>query len=94
MAEIPTAAAAADLPHLDDMSVWLGLVAPKATPKPIIDKIHAEVVKILADPAIKERSERIGNYPVTSTPEDFAVFLRKEADRWSTVVKDSGIRFD
>ncbi len=94
MAEIPTAAAAADLPHLDDMSVWLGLVAPKATPKPIIDKIHAEVVKILADPAIKERSERTGNYPVTSTPEDFAVFLRKEADRWSTVVKDSGIRFD
>ena len=50
---------------LDDMSVWLGLVAPKGTPKPIIDKIHAEVVKTLADPAIKEKSERTGNYPVT-----------------------------
>ena len=59
---------AADLPDLDDMSVWLGLVAPKGTPKPIIDKINAEVVKILADPAVKEKSERTGNYPVTSTP--------------------------
>jgi tripartite-type tricarboxylate transporter receptor subunit TctC len=94
MAEIPTAAVAADLPDLDDMSVWLGLVAPKGTPKPIIDKVHAAVVKTLADPAIKEKSEKTGNYPVTSTPEEFAAFLRKEADRWSKVIKDSGIKFD
>ena len=59
---------AAGLPELDDISVWLGLVAPKGTPKPIIDKIHAEVVKILNDPAVKEKSERTGNYPVTTTP--------------------------
>jgi tripartite-type tricarboxylate transporter receptor subunit TctC len=94
MAEIPTAAVAADLPDLDDMSVWLGLVAPKGTPKPIIDKVHAAVVKTLADPAIKEKSEKTGNYPVTNTPEEFAAFLRKEADRWSKVIKDSGIKFD
>ena len=89
-----TTVAAADLPDLDDMSVWLGLVAPKGTPKPIIDKIHAEVVKTLSDPAVKEKSERTGNYPVTSSPEEFAAFLRKEADRWSKVIKDSGIKFD
>jgi tripartite-type tricarboxylate transporter receptor subunit TctC len=94
MADIPSAAAAADLPELEDMSVWLGLVAPKGTPKPIIDKINAEVVKILSDPANKERSERTGNYPVTMTPEQFAAFIRKEADRWSSVIRDSGIRFD
>src|SRR5713101_5791116 len=57
MADIPTAAIAADIPALDDMSVWLGLVAPKGTPKSIIDKLHAEVVKTLADPAVKEKSE-------------------------------------
>src|SRR3982074_414785 len=50
MAAIPTLAAAAGLPDLDDISVWLGLVAPKGTPKPIIDKIHAEVVRALTDP--------------------------------------------
>ncbi|HSJ41627.1 MAG TPA: tripartite tricarboxylate transporter substrate binding protein, partial [Xanthobacteraceae bacterium] len=58
MAGIPTLADAAELPDLDDISVWLGLVAPKGTAKPIIDKIHAEVVKILTDPAVREKSER------------------------------------
>ena len=94
MADIPPAAVAADLPDLDDMSVWLGLVAPKGTPKPIIDKINAEVVKILTDPAVKEKSERTGNYPVTSTPEQFSAFIRKEAARWEKVIKDTGIKFD
>jgi tripartite-type tricarboxylate transporter receptor subunit TctC len=94
MAAIPSAADAADLPELEDMSVWLGLVAPKGTPKPIIDKINVEVVRILSDPANKEKSERTGNYPVTSTPEQFAAFIRKEAERWEKVIKDSGIKFD
>ncbi len=94
MAAIPTLADAAGLTDLDDISIWLGLVAPSGTPKPIIDKIHAEVVKILTDPAFKERSERTGNYPVTSTPEQFSAFIVKEADRWGNVIKETGIKFD
>jgi tripartite-type tricarboxylate transporter receptor subunit TctC len=94
MAGIPTLADAAGLPDLDDISVWLGLVAPKGTPKPIIDKIQAEVVKALTDPAVKEKSERIGNYPVTNTPEQFAAFIRREADRWEKVIKEAGIKVD
>jgi tripartite-type tricarboxylate transporter receptor subunit TctC len=94
MADIPPLGDEAGLPDLDDISVWLGLVAPKGTPKPIIDKIHTEVVKVLTDPAVKERSERTGNYPVTSTPEQFAAFIRKEAERWEKVIKETGIRFD
>ncbi len=94
MADIPTLADAAALPDLDDISVWLGLVAPKGTPKPIIDKIHAEVVKALTDPTVKEKSERTGNYPVTSTPEQFSAFIRKEATRWSTVIQETGIKLD
>jgi tripartite-type tricarboxylate transporter receptor subunit TctC len=69
MADIPTLAEAAGLPDLEDISVWLGLVAPKGTPKPIIEKIHAEVAKVLTDPAVKEKSEQTGNYPVINTPE-------------------------
>jgi tripartite-type tricarboxylate transporter receptor subunit TctC len=94
MADIPTLADAAGLLDLDDISVWLGLVAPKGTPKPIIDKIHAEVVKALNDPAVKEKSERTGNYPVTSTPEQFSAFIRKEAARWSKVIHETGIKLD
>lgn len=94
MAHVPTLADAARLPDLEDISVWLGLVAPSGTPKPIIDKIHAAVVSILSDPAAKERSERTGNYPVTTTPAQFSAFIRKEADRWSRVIKETGIKFD
>ena len=94
MAGIPTLADAAGLADLDDISVWLGLVAPKGTAKPIIDKIHAEVVKILTDPAVREKSERTGNYPVTSTPDQFSAFIRKEADRWGKVMKETAIKVD
>ena len=94
MAGIPPLADAAGLPNLDDISVWLGLVAPKGTPQAIIDKINAEVVKILGDPGVREKSERTGNYPVTNTPEQFSAFIRREADRWSRVIKDTGIKLD
>jgi tripartite-type tricarboxylate transporter receptor subunit TctC len=94
MAGIPPLADAAGLRDLEDTSVWLGLVAPKGTPKPIVDKINVEVVKILSDPGVKEKSERTGNYPVTNSPEQFAVFIRKEADRWSRVIKETGIKLD
>jgi len=94
MANIPTLADAAGLPNLEDMSVWLGLVAPKGTPKPIIDKLQQKVAQILADPAMREKSERTGAYPMTSTPQEFAVFLRQEAERWSKVLKETNIKFD
>ena len=74
--------------------IWLGLVAPKGTPTAIIDKLHAEVAKILADPAIKSKADASGLFPATSTPAEFSAFIRKEAERWSTVVKDSGMKYD
>src|SRR3981081_1118653 len=79
MADIPTLADAAGLPALEDISIWLRPPAPNGTPKPIIDKINAEVVRALTDPTVKEKSERTGNYPVTSTPEQFAACRPKEA---------------
>jgi tripartite-type tricarboxylate transporter receptor subunit TctC len=92
--ELPTLAAAADLPDLDDVSVWLGLVAPKGTPKPIIDKINREVVRILADPSVRQKFDQSGNFAVSSTPEEFAAFIRKEANRWSKVLADIDIKYD
>jgi tripartite-type tricarboxylate transporter receptor subunit TctC len=92
--DLPTVAAATNLGDLDDISVWLGLVAPKATPQPIVDKIYHKVAQILTDPAVKDRFERSGNYVFTSTPAEFAAFMRKETDRWSKVLPETGIRFD
>jgi len=84
----------ADVPGLDEITVWLGLVAPRGTPAAIIDKLQAEVAKALADPSIKNKADASGLYPVTNTPAEFAAFIRKEAERWSKVVKETGMRYD
>ena len=94
MAGIPPLADAAGIADLDNISVWLGLVAPSGTPKPIIDKIAVEIAKIFADPVLRQQSEQTGSYPVTSTPEEFAGFIRKEAQRWSRVITDIGLKLD
>jgi tripartite-type tricarboxylate transporter receptor subunit TctC len=75
------------MPNMDEITVWLGLVAPKGTPAAVIDKIQAEVAKALADPAVKTKADASGLFPATSTPAEFAAFIRKEAQRWSTVVR-------
>jgi tripartite-type tricarboxylate transporter receptor subunit TctC len=92
--DTPSLAEAAGLPALEDMSVWLGLVAPKKTPKPIIEKLQKKVVQIMADPAVKERLERSGAFPMPKSPEQFAAFIRQEAQRWQPVLKETGIKFD
>jgi tripartite-type tricarboxylate transporter receptor subunit TctC len=91
---IPTFAGALALPQFDEITVWLGLVAPKGTPAAIIDKLHREVAKILTDPEVKAKADAAGLFPVTMTPADFAGFIRKEAERWAPIVKESGIRYD
>jgi tripartite-type tricarboxylate transporter receptor subunit TctC len=92
--ELPTLADAADLRDFDDVSVWLGLVAPKGTPKVIIDKINREVVRILADPGVRQTFDQSGNFAVSSTPAEFEVFIRREANRWSKVLSDLAIKYD
>jgi tripartite-type tricarboxylate transporter receptor subunit TctC len=90
--DLPVITAA--VPKLDEITVWLGLVAPSGTPAAVVDKLHAEVAKILADPAVKSKADASGLFPVTSTPAEFSAFIRKEAERWSAVVKDSGMKYD
>jgi tripartite-type tricarboxylate transporter receptor subunit TctC len=60
----------------------------------IVDKLQREVAKILADPAIKGKADAAGLFPVTTTSAEFGTFIRKEAERWGPVVKESGIKYD
>jgi tripartite-type tricarboxylate transporter receptor subunit TctC len=94
LAGVPVLADAAGLHGFDDLSIWQGLVAPKGTPKPIVDKLNREVVRILNDPAVKQKSESTGGYIGTSTPEEMTDFMRKEAARWSAALKELGIHYD
>jgi tripartite-type tricarboxylate transporter receptor subunit TctC len=79
---------------LGDLSVWNGLVAPRGTPAPIVQKLAAEAGKVLTDPVLKAKAEAVGIYMVNSTPAEFAAFIRHEAARWPDVVKKSGLHFD
>ena len=56
--------------------------------------MQRKVAQIMADPAMSEKSERAGAYPMTSTPEEFADFIRRESDRWSKVIPDTGLKYD
>ena len=79
---------------LGDLSVWNGLVAPRGTPAPVVDKLAADMAQVLNEPTLKAKAEAVGIYPVTSTPAEFAGFIRHEAARWPDVVKKSGLHFD
>jgi tripartite-type tricarboxylate transporter receptor subunit TctC len=94
LGDLPTLAAAAGLPDLDDISVWLGLVAPAGTPEPIVDKLAREIAHIMTDPAAVAKSERTGSYPMTMSPMEFAAFMHREADRWQKVLRDVDLHYD
>jgi len=92
--DVPPLSDAAGMPELADISSWIGLVAPAGTPHDIVAKLQAKVVGIYADRAIHEKLVASGLNPVSSTPEEFDAFFRREAARWAQVFKDSGIKFD
>jgi tripartite-type tricarboxylate transporter receptor subunit TctC len=88
--DLPSLSAAADLPGLEESSTWVALVAPAGTSPAIVDKIHREVASIYADPAMVAKLQTIGIFPVSSTPAEFAAYIRDETERWSKVLNDSG----
>jgi tripartite-type tricarboxylate transporter receptor subunit TctC len=74
--------------------VWLGLLAPRATPPAIIERLHREVVAALAMPEVNAYMSTAGIEIVGSTPAEFGAFFRAERDRWAKVVRDTGARID
>jgi len=90
--DIPTLAETA-LPGFD-VTTWDGFVVPARTPAAAIGRLHAETVKALAMPAVREAINNIGYEPTGTTPEQMAQFLRAETALWSKVIKDAGIRAD
>jgi tripartite-type tricarboxylate transporter receptor subunit TctC len=75
-----------------EVALWYGLMAPAGTPRAIVDRLNAELAKVLALPDIRERFAAQGAAATPTTPEQFAQFMRREIARWEPVVKRAGVK--
>jgi tripartite-type tricarboxylate transporter receptor subunit TctC len=75
-------------------SGWYGLLAPAATQKPVITRLHTEAVKALRTPDVVERLSSQGAEPVGNSPEEFTAFVRSEISKWANLVKAANMRAD
>jgi len=75
-----------------DVGGWYGMLAPTGTPKPVVDRLNAAVVKALQAPEVGERFAADGSEPVSRTPADFSAYIKSEIARWAKVVKETGIK--
>jgi len=73
---------------------WLGVVAPAKTPAPVLDKLHAEIVRILKAPAAKERLNALGFTPVGDSREAFGRFIEAEIEKWAKAVRVAGVKVE
>jgi len=71
---------------------WYGLLAPAGTPREVIARLHAELMRALADPEVRERFTSVGTQVVGSTPDEFAAQIRADIEKWGQVVRTAGIR--
>ncbi len=90
--EIPTVSEAGVKGY--EATIWLGLMAPAATPRPLLDRLSAETNKIVNSAEVKEAWAKQGAAPMGMTVDQFGRFLREDVQKWSKLVKDTGMKVD
>ena len=90
--DVPTVAEAG-VPGYE-ATIWLGIMAPKGTPQAIVDKLNAEIRKVVNAPAVKETWAKQGAVPMNMTPAEFGAYLEKDIVKWANVVKTANIKVD
>jgi tripartite-type tricarboxylate transporter receptor subunit TctC len=75
-----------------DTSNWFGMLAPAATPRPVIDALHAEVARILKLPDVAERITSQGGAIVGNTPSEFAAFIAAESAKYGKIIREAGVK--
>ena len=88
--DVPTARESG-LPALV-VTTWNGVLAPAGTPAAIVDRLHQALAEAVKDTAIKEKLASFGADPMTASPQEFAATIRADFARWSSVIKDAGIK--
>jgi tripartite-type tricarboxylate transporter receptor subunit TctC len=77
-----------------DINTWFGIFVPAGTPRDVIDRLQAEFTRALAAPDVREKMLNLGAEPVGNRPEEFATYIRSEAEKYARLVKSSGARAD
>lgn len=90
LSDIPTVSEAG-VPGYE-ATIWLGIMAPAGTPKPVVDKLNAEINKVLREPEVQQAWSKQGAEPIIMTPAEFDDYLRKDIEKWARVVKVSGAK--
>jgi tripartite-type tricarboxylate transporter receptor subunit TctC len=90
MPDIPTSAEAG-MPQLL-IANWYAILGPAGLPKPIVDRLNAEAMKVMQSAETREQFVNLGGEPTTGTPEQTAAYVRSDHDRWAKVIKDAGIK--
>jgi len=75
-----------------ELTNWFGLVAPAATPRAAIARIHADVVKVLRDPAIAEKLSGMGATAIGSEPNEFGATMRADSEKWGRLIREANIK--
>jgi len=90
--DVPTVAEAG-VPGYE-ATIWLGVMAPAGTPKPIIDRLNAEITKVTGRAEVKEAWGKQGATALSMTPEQFDQYLRDDIAKWAKVIAQAGIKLD
>ena len=77
-----------------EVNSWYGLLAPAGTPREIVMRLNTEVARALREPDARERLYSIGAEPMSTTPEEFAAYIKAEMTKWAKVIKAAGIRVE
>lgn len=77
-----------------EMISWYGLIAPAGTPRNIVDRLNAEIAKIMKTREMAERFSSLGADPITKTPDEFAEVIREDVAKWAKVIKERGIKVE
>jgi tripartite-type tricarboxylate transporter receptor subunit TctC len=88
---VPTMAESG-LPGFEETAPWVGMLVPAGTPAAVVDRLGEAMRKSIARPETRERFKALGAVPVADTPGEFALFLKKDYDRWVRVIKASGVK--
>jgi tripartite-type tricarboxylate transporter receptor subunit TctC len=94
LAALPDLPAVAEILPGFEVVGWYGVIGPASLPGPILTRLHAEFVKVLGQPEVRERIVADGSEPIGSTPEEFRQFMLADLAKWAKLVKQSGAKLD